>query len=49
MCRRNQLLAYVMFGLGLGLLIGHCLESWFVCMCGSVMLLVLGFGGMRRK
>lgn len=49
MCRRNQLLAYVMLGFGLGLLIGFCLESWFVCTCGGILFVILGFGGMRRK
>jgi len=49
MCRRSQLLAYVMLGFGLGLVIGHSLESWLLCTCGSIVFLILGFGGMRRK
>lgn len=49
MCRRNQGLAYVMLGFGVGLMIGHCLESWIICSCGSVVFLVLGFGGVWRK
>ena len=49
MCRRNQALAYLMLGFGLGLMIGHCLESWIICICGSVVFLILGFGGVGRK
>ena len=49
MCRRSLLLAYVMLGLGLGILIGYCLESWFLCTFGSAALLILSFGSMRRK
>ena len=49
MCRRNQVLAYVMLGFGTGLMIGHCLESWVICTCGSMVFLVLGFGGVFRK
>ena len=49
MCRRNQLLSYVLLGFGVGLMIGHCLESWFICTCGSMVFLILGFGGLRGK
>ena len=49
MCRRNQLLGCVMLGFGLGMIIGYSLESWLLCTCGSVALLVLGFGSLRGK
>lgn len=49
MCRRNQMLAYLMVGFGLGLMIGHCMESWLICVCGGVAFLVLGFKGTWRK
>ncbi|MBR4291939.1 MAG: hypothetical protein IKT52_15085 [Oscillospiraceae bacterium] len=49
MCRRNQLLGSIMLGFGLGLVIGHSLESWLLCTCGSVVFLILGVGGMGRK
>ena len=49
MCRRQQLLGCVMLGFGLGLMIGHCLESWFVCSCGGIVFVFLGCGGLRRK
>lgn len=38
-----------MLGFGLGLLLGHCLESGLLCICGGVIFIVFGFGGMRRK
>ena len=49
MCRRNHLRSYFMAGFGLGLIIGHCLESWLICTCGGMVFLVLGLGGMWRK
>jgi len=49
MRRRNQQLSYLMVGFGLGLMIGHCLESWLICTCGGVVFLILGFGGTWRK
>lgn len=38
-----------MVGFGLGLLIGHCLSSGFLCICGGTVFVILGLGGMRRK
>lgn len=38
-----------MVGFGLGLVIGHCVESWFLCSCGGAVIIILGFGGMRRR
>ena len=49
MCRRNRLLSYVLLGFGLGLIIGHSLESWLLCACGSAVFVFLGFGGIQRK
>ena len=43
------MLACIMLGFGLGLMIGHCLESWLLCTCGGFVFVILGFGGMRRK
>ena len=34
-----------MLAFGLGLIIGHCLESWFLCCCGGICLLILGCCG----
>ena len=39
----------VMLAFGIGLIVGHCLESWFLCCCGGVGLIVLGFCVMRRR
>ena len=38
-----------MLGFGLGLIIGHCLDSWFVCLCAGIVFLFLGCGSLRRK
>ena len=49
MCRRNQLRGGVLLGIGLGLVIGYCLESWLLCCCGGVGLLLVGLCMMNRK
>ena len=33
---------------GLGLILGHCLESWLLCCGGGSAALVLGLSMMRR-
>lgn len=49
MCRRNQLRGGVLLGIGLGLVIGYCLESWLLCCGGGVGLLLVGLCMMNRK
>ena len=49
MCRKNHLHGCCMLAFGLGLIIGHCLESWFLCCCGGIILLILGCCVMRRR
>ena len=49
MCRKNQLHGCCIGCFGLGLILGHCLESWLLCCCGGVSLLVLGFCVLRRR
>ena len=49
MCRRQHLLGCILFGFGLGLLLGHCVESGFLCICGGTVFVIVGLGGMRRK
>jgi len=34
---------------GLGIMIGHCLESWFFCSFGALALIILGFSVMKRR
>lgn len=41
MCRKNQLRGCVLLGFGLGLVVGHCLDSWLLCCCGGGILAVL--------
>ena len=38
-----------MLGFGLGLMIGHCIESWFVCSFAGIVFLFLGSSGLRGK
>lgn len=49
MCRRNQLLGYIILGFGLGLLVGQCLESGFLCTCAGVALVFTGICGLSKK
>lgn len=49
MCRKTYLRGCCMALFGLGLIFGHCLESWFVCCCGGIVLIVLGLCILRQK
>lgn len=49
MCRRNHLHGCCILCFGLGLIVGHCLESWFFCCCGGIGLVVLGIFVSRRR
>ncbi len=49
MCRKNHLRGCCLMAFGLGLILGHCLESWMLCCCGGGALIVLGFSVMGRK
>lgn len=49
MCRKNRLHGCCLLFFGLGLLVGHCLESWFLCCCGGLVLIVLGICVMRQR
>lgn len=49
MCRRNHLRGCLLLGIGIGLALGYCLNSWIVCVCGGIGLLVLGFVTLNQK
>ena len=49
MCRKNHLRGCVLLGFGLGLVVGQCLDSWFVCSCGGMALALFGFLVLRKK
>ena len=49
MCRRQHLTGCIMLGFGLGLLIGQCFDSGFLCLCGGIVFITFGLCGMRRK
>lgn len=34
---------------GLGLITGHCLESWVLCCCGGMALLLVGIMVLGRR
>lgn len=49
MCRKSHLHGCCLLAFGLGLMVGHCLESWFFCCFGGFVLIILGFCVMRKK
>lgn len=49
MFRKSYLRGCCAMVFGLGLIVGHCLESWFFCCCGGLALVILGFCIMGRK
>ncbi len=49
MCRRNQLWGCCLIAFGLGLLIGLCLESSFVCGCIGAGAVAVGFSVLQKK
>lgn len=49
MCRKNYLHGCCLLFFGLGLMVGHCVESWLLCFFGGMVFLILGFGIMRKK
>ncbi len=42
MCRRNHLRGSLLLGIGIGLVIGHHLGSWFLCTCGGIGIAIFG-------
>ena len=49
MCRRNRLRGCLLLGIGIGLVTGYCLDSWLICTCGGIGLLILGLMIMSQK
>lgn len=42
MCRKKQLQGWCVVCFGLGLVVGHALESWFLCSIGGLGLILAG-------
>lgn len=49
MCRKNRLRGCCLICFGLGLILGHCLESWLLCCCGGLCLMALGCCVIRHR
>lgn len=49
MCRRNQLIGWILLAFGLGLLIGLCLESSLLSSLAGIGLAVYGFRMVCRR
>lgn len=49
MCRKNQLRGCCSLCFGLGILLGHSLESWLLCSAGGLALLFLGLVWLKKR
>lgn len=49
MCRKNCTIGVGLMALGIGILGGFCLGSWFLCACSSLSLIALGFLILKRR
>ena len=49
MYRKKHLHGWCTLMFGLGLMVGHCLESWMLSCCGGMVLIVAGFTVMHRR
>ena len=49
MCRRNQLHGWILLALGLGILIGKCMEGGLISTLAGIGLILAGLWFMRRK
>lgn len=49
MCRRNQLFGGCLIAFGLGILIGLCLESGFICGCIGISGVTAGLFLLQQK
>lgn len=49
MCRKRHMHGCCLVCLGLGLILGHCLESWFLCCFGGLALIGIGFCTMGKR
>ena len=49
MCRKNHLRGFCLFAFGIGLIVGHCLDSWLLCCGGGMVLFVLGIWVAGRR
>lgn len=49
MCRKTVLHGWCLVMLGLGLMLGHSIESWMACTVGGLVLVCLGFFTVRKK
>ena len=49
MCRKNCVIGVGLMALGIGILGGFCLGSWFLCACSSLALIALGFLILKRR
>lgn len=49
MCRKTVLHGWCLMMLGLGLMLGHSIESWMACSVAGLVLVCLGVLTVRKK
>ena len=49
MCRKTHLRGCLLLGFGIGLVVGYSLDSWVLCTCGGIGLVLFGLMVLRHK
>lgn len=49
MCRKSHLRGCLLLGIGIGLGVGYSLDSWMLCTCGGIGLILLGLAALKRR
>ena len=49
MCRKSSLHGWCLVMLGLGIMLGHSIDSWFLCAGGGLTLVALGIFTVRKR
>lgn len=49
MCRKNHLHGCCVIAFAIGVMVGHCMDSWFLCTCGGLGLIFLGLWVMKQR
>lgn len=49
MCRKNHLRCCLLLGLGIGLVLGHSLDSWILCTFGGIGLVLAALVILNQK
>ena len=49
MYRKNYFRGFCLLCFGIGVIVGHCLESWLLCCGGGLILIILGLCIVKKR